>query len=101
MTRFPFSNVEIVDRLREYFLSRERKWLVGFRRRRRSRMIRAARAATRSWPHVDTESVSAADFSDPESQRVLAAAARSVAAELGRQAARELFAKVAGTEKDH
>lgn len=30
-----------------------------------------------------------ADFSDPESQRVLGAAAREVARELGRQAARE------------
>jgi hypothetical protein len=32
-----------------------------------------------------------ADFSDPESERVLDAAARSVARELGRQAARELW----------
>jgi hypothetical protein len=34
-----------------------------------------------------------ADFSDPESQRVLAAAARAVAVQLGRQAAREYFAE--------
>ena len=33
-----------------------------------------------------------ADFTDPESQRVLSAAARAVARELGRQAAREHFA---------
>jgi hypothetical protein len=32
-----------------------------------------------------------ADFSDPESQRVLGAAARELARELGRQAARELW----------
>ena len=32
-----------------------------------------------------------ADFNDPESQRVLAAAAGAVARELGRQAAREYF----------
>ena len=31
------------------------------------------------------------DFSDPESQRVLDAAARATARELGRQAARELW----------
>ena len=35
-----------------------------------------------------------ADFSDPESQRVLSAAASAVARELGRQAAREHFAEV-------
>jgi hypothetical protein len=33
-----------------------------------------------------------ADFTDPESQRALSAAARAVARELGRQAAREHFA---------
>lgn len=35
----------------------------------------------------------AGDFSDPESQRALATAARAVARELGRQAAREYFAQ--------
>ena len=35
-----------------------------------------------------------ADFSDPESQRVLTAAARAVAYELGRNAAREYFAEL-------
>lgn len=34
------------------------------------------------------------DFSDPESQRVLRAAARAVACELGREAAREYFAEL-------
>jgi hypothetical protein len=34
------------------------------------------------------------DFSDPESQRVLTAAARAVARELGREAAREYFAEL-------
>lgn len=37
-----------------------------------------------------------ADFSDQESQRVLTAAARAVAHELGRQAAREYFAELIG-----
>lgn len=41
-----------------------------------------------------------ADFSDPESQRVLAAAACSVAHELGRAAAREWFAESIGKPKD-
>ena len=36
-----------------------------------------------------------ADFTDPESQRVLDAAARAVARELGRQAARELWDQAA------
>lgn len=35
-----------------------------------------------------------ADFSDPESQRVLSDAARALAEELGRQAAREWFAQM-------
>ncbi len=37
-----------------------------------------------------------ADFSDIESARVLTAAARAVARELGRQAAREYFAELIG-----
>jgi hypothetical protein len=41
----------------------------------------------------------ATDFSDGESQRVLAAAARAVARELGRQAAREYFAELIGQSK--
>jgi hypothetical protein len=48
---------------------------------------------------VDTKPVYPTDFSDRESQRVLAAAARAVARELGRQAAREYFAEVIGKPK--
>ncbi len=48
---------------------------------------------------VTTKSVQAADFSDGESQRVLAAAARAVARELGREAAREYFAELIGKRK--
>jgi hypothetical protein len=40
-----------------------------------------------------------ADFGDPESQRALDAAARAVARNLGRQAAREYFAELLGTPK--
>jgi hypothetical protein len=39
------------------------------------------------------------DCSDPESQRVLSAAALAVARALGRQAAREYFAELLGTSK--
>lgn len=46
-----------------------------------------------------TESVQPADFSDLESQRVLAAAARAVARELGREAAREYFDEWIGKPK--
>jgi hypothetical protein len=45
--------------------------------------------------HEGADVRSPADFSDPESQRVLDAAARAVARELGRQAARELWARTA------
>ena len=48
----------------------------------------------RDWPGVEPR-----DFSDGESQRVLAAAARAVARELGRQAAREYFAELIGKSK--
>jgi hypothetical protein len=43
---------------------------------------------------METKSAASADFGDPESQRVLAAAARAVARELGREAAREYFAEL-------
>ena len=52
------------------------------------------RPARRGLMFVDIESVHPADFSDLESQRVLAAAARAVARELGREAAREYFAEL-------
>ena len=43
---------------------------------------------------ADVSDTPGADFNDPESQRVLAAAASAVARELGRQAAREYFAEL-------
>ena len=43
---------------------------------------------------VEAKSAQAADFSDLESQRVLAAAVCAVARELGREAAREYFAEL-------
>lgn len=46
---------------------------------------------------VEVEPTRSADFSDAESQRVLTAAARAVAWELGREAAREHFAKLVRT----
>lgn len=45
---------------------------------------------------LEVEPTRSADFSDGESQRVLTAAARAVARELGREAAREHFAKLIG-----
>ncbi len=54
----------------------------------------AAWIAPVAAPHVDP-----VDFSDRESRRVLAAAARAVAYELGREAAREHFAEWIGTPK--
>jgi hypothetical protein len=62
-------------------------------------MPRHTRSPRRPLTLAATESVPAADFSDLESQRVLAAAARAVARELGREAAREYFAKLIGTPK--
>jgi len=54
----------------------------------------------RSNGHVsDVPAVPPADFSDRESQRVLAAAVRTVARELGREAAREYFAELIGKPK--
>jgi hypothetical protein len=41
----------------------------------------------------------AVDCSDPESQRALTAAARALAGVLGRQAAREFFAKATGMQR--
>ena len=45
---------------------------------------------------LEAEPNSLADFTDAESQRVLTAAARAVARELGREAAREHFADLLG-----
>lgn len=44
----------------------------------------------------DAKPNGSADFGDAESQRVLTAAARAVARELGREAAREYFAGLIG-----
>lgn len=49
---------------------------------------------------VEKGPVLSADLTDPDSQRVLTAAARAVAAELGRQAAREFFLKCIGLHKE-
>ena len=57
------------------------------------------RPARRPLMLVDAKSVQPADFGDLESQRVLAAAARAVARELGREAAREYFAELIGRPK--
>lgn len=61
----------------------------------RRRHTRSARPLTL----VETKSVQPADFSDVESQRVLTTAARAVARELGREAAREYFAQLIGEPK--
>jgi hypothetical protein len=61
-------------------------------------MPRPTRPACRSLSLVK-RSVPPTDFSDRESQRVLTAAARAVARELGREAAREYFAKLIGKPK--
>jgi hypothetical protein len=57
-------------------------------------MPRTARSPRRLKTVEDVKFGQTADFSDPESQRVLAAAARALARELGRQAAREYFAEL-------
>ena len=57
-------------------------------------MPRPTRSARRLLTLVGTKSVQPADFSDLESQRVLAAAARAVVREVGREPAREYFAQV-------
>ncbi len=49
---------------------------------------------------VEKKSVSPADLSDVESQRVLTVAAHAVAGELGRQAAREFFMHFGGTHRE-
>jgi hypothetical protein len=47
----------------------------------------------------ETTPTQSLDFCDPESQRVLSAAARVVAYELGREAAREYFAELLAQRK--
>ena len=62
-------------------------------------MPRPTRSARRPLTLVETKAVQPADFSDLESQRVLTTAARAVARELGREAAREYFAELIGKPK--
>ena len=62
-------------------------------------MPRSTRSARGPLTLVETQPVHPADFSDRESQRVLAAAACAVAHELGREAAREYFAELIGKPK--
>jgi hypothetical protein len=57
------------------------------------------RAVRRPLTFVEPKSPPRADFSDAESQRVLTLAARAVARELGREAAREYFAQLIGKPK--
>ena len=86
---------ETFDLLQEYFVDPLRKSVARFRIQQRSashKIRRARRSATGQMRRLDTKCIGEADFSDPESQRVLAAAALAVARELGRQAAREFFA---------
>jgi hypothetical protein len=88
MTHFPI--VERVAWLTEYFVGPDRKLIAEVRGRSRSRRIRCAtRSATRELRHVDVRCVSTADFSDPESQRVLDAIADALIAPLAIQQARE------------
>jgi hypothetical protein len=62
-------------------------------------MPRHIHSARQPLTFVKTRSVRQADFSDRESQRVLTAAARAVARELGREAACEFFAELIGHPK--
>lgn len=50
-------------------------------------------------PSEPLEANRLADFTDAESQRALSAAARAVARELGREAAREYFATLIGKSR--
>lgn len=62
-------------------------------------MPRLTRPSRRQLKLVEAKPAPLADFSDPESLRVLAAATRAVARELGREAAREYFAELTGKPK--
>lgn len=65
-----------------------------------SKMPRQARCTCRPLTLVATDYLQPADFNDRESQRVLSVAARALAGELGRQAAREFFMKFGGTYRE-
>ena len=64
-----------------------RRWPSG-------KMAHRARPVRRRVPLAGSESAPLADFRDPESQRVVAAATYAVARELGRDATREYFAEL-------
>lgn len=67
---------------------------------KRSRIVPFVPPPTRpSNDASEAPAIHLVDFSDRESQRVLAAAACAVARELGREAAREYFAEVIGKPK--
>ena len=84
------ATVQTLDMLWNYFLGPERKSIAEIRGRTRSLMIRRATCATTSQlRHVDRKTVSAADFSDPESERVLDAMADALLGPLALQAARD------------
>ena len=81
---------ETVDLLKAYFVGPERKAIAEIRRRGRSRKIRrASRSVAGHLQRLDRKPISAADFSDPESRRVLDAIADALIAPLAAQQARE------------
>ena len=83
---------ETLHLLQSYFVSPERKAIAfeGIRQRTRSRkMRRSTRSGARVLPHRDEIPISAADFSDPESERVLDAIADALIGPLALQAARD------------
>ena len=102
MTHLP--TAETLDLLKSYFVSPERKAIATWeiRRRTRSRRIRRdTRSAAGELEHRDENPISAADFSDPESERVLDAIAEALIRPLANQQAREDHSKWLSTQKRH
>lgn len=62
-------------------------------------MPRAPRSVRRPPRLAEMKPAESADFRDSESQRILQIAARAVAHELGREAARDYFAELIGKPK--
>jgi hypothetical protein len=62
-------------------------------------MSRVSRGPRRLLSLTEAKPVDRAEFSDPESRRVLSAAAVAVARELGRQAARDYFMQLIDRQK--
>lgn len=80
--------------LRDLLVYRDLLWHLGVvRRKDNPKPVRPL-----SEP-LEAKPTRLADFGDAESQRVLTAAARAVARELGREAAREHFAKLIGRSR--